>query len=237
MKIDGWTEEDSQLYLENGVQYVPSRRTLIETLRDLVPAGGDEPWHVVELGAGDGALARHILERYPPCSYTALDGSETMRRRIVDTLAGYGDRASVRHFALEEQPWRRELPKPLRAVVSSLVLHHLSGEAKRELFRDIAMRLEIGGALLIADLVEPANDRARGVFARQWNEAISDQTGEEGLRFFRTSKWNYYELDEPDPYDQPSRLIDQLRWLEEAGFRHVDCFWMRAGHAIFGGYK
>ena len=29
----------------------------------------------------------------------------------------------------------------------------------------------------------------------------------------------------------------QLRWLEEAGFSSVDCFWMRAGHAVYGGYR
>jgi hypothetical protein len=36
--------------------------------------------------------------------------------------------------------------------------------------------------------------------------------------------------------DQPSRLADQLIWLREGGFRTVDCFWMQAGHAIFGGF-
>jgi len=35
----------------------------------------------------------------------------------------------------------------------------------------------------------------------------------------------------------PYRVFDQLKWLEEAGFSAVDCFWMRAGHAIYGGYK
>ena len=94
-------------------------------------------------------------------------------------------------------------PPALDAVLASLVLHHLSAEGKRELFRDVAMRLEVGGALLIADIVEPANDRARAVFAEQWNEAIVNQTGEEGLRFFRNSKWNYYELGAIDPYDKP----------------------------------
>jgi tRNA (cmo5U34)-methyltransferase len=31
--------------------------------------------------------------------------------------------------------------------------------------------------------------------------------------------------------------MDQLEWLELAGFSCVDLFWMRAGHAIFGGWK
>ena len=236
-EIEGWTEGDSRLFLENGVQYIPSRRVMIEALRDLMPANGGGPRHVVELGAGDGTLAKAVLDRFPACSYTALDGSDTMLERLREVLGGYGDRAAVRRFMLEDKRWRRELPRPLDAVLASLVLHHLSAEGKRELFRDVAMRLEAGGALLIADIVEPANDRARAVFAEQWNEAIVDQTGEEGLRFFRNSKWNYYELGAIDPYDKPSPLAAQLRWLEEAGFHEVDCFWMHAGHAVYGGYK
>ena len=27
------------------------------------------------------------------------------------------------------------------------------------------------------------------------------------------------------------------KWLEEAGFRQVDAFWIRAGHVVFGGWK
>lgn len=37
--------------------------------------------------------------------------------------------------------------------------------------------------------------------------------------------------------DQPSRLIDQLLRLRGAGFAEVDCFWLEAGHAIYGGFK
>jgi tRNA (cmo5U34)-methyltransferase len=40
-----------------------------------------------------------------------------------------------------------------------------------------------------------------------------------------------------DPVDKMSPLFDQLKWLEQAGFASVDVFWMRAGHAIFGGSK
>ena len=41
----------------------------------------------------------------------------------------------------------------------------------------------------------------------------------------------------PDPIDQPSALLDQLKWLEAAGLRNVDVHWLMAGHAIFSGVK
>lgn len=41
---------------------------------------------------------------------------------------------------------------------------------------------------------------------------------------------------DPD-FDKPSRLVNQLNWLAAAGFTAVDVYWLRAGHAVFGGYK
>jgi tRNA (cmo5U34)-methyltransferase len=37
--------------------------------------------------------------------------------------------------------------------------------------------------------------------------------------------------------DQPSGLYEQLCWLEEAGFSAVDVVWLKAGHAIYGGWQ
>ncbi len=46
-----------------------------------------------------------------------------------------------------------------------------------------------------------------------------------------------YRYPDVDDIDKPSRLLDQLKWLEQAGFADVDVFWMQAGHALFGGRK
>jgi hypothetical protein len=46
-----------------------------------------------------------------------------------------------------------------------------------------------------------------------------------------------YRYPDQDGIDKPSRLLDQLKWLEQAGFADVDVFWMQAGHALFGGQK
>lgn len=38
------------------------------------------------------------------------------------------------------------------------------------------------------------------------------------------------------PGDHASALLHHLIWLKHAGFASVDCFWMFAGHAVFGGF-
>lgn len=237
-----WSEDNSALFLTLDDVVVPMREQQIATLCALIPAQRDETFTVVELGAGGGLLARAVLDAYPNCHYHALDGSEVMRATLRERLASYGDHVTVGAFELADADWRAALPSPLRCVLSSLVVHHLTGEGKQQLFRDMAQRLEPGGALLLSDLVEPANERVRLLFAGQWNESAKARsqtlTGDLSLyQAFRDSMWNYYELTEKDPIDHPSPLSDQLQWLRSAGFAIADCFWMLAGHTIYGGYR
>jgi phospholipid N-methyltransferase len=241
-----WTERDSATFLDLGELLVPGRAEQIGILLQLLPANIDEVFTVAELGAGGGVLAQAVLERFPGCRYLAFDGSETMREHMREKLATFSDRLEIRAFDLASQGWRVSLPSPLRCVLSSLCVHHLPDEGKRELFGDMAARLEHGGALLLADIIEPANSRVAGLYAQQYDDVVRRQSLQtmgdlRGYERFSMLKWNYFAYDyaspEPDPYDQPSLLSEQLRWLSEAGFTQVDCFWMQAGHAIYGGYK
>lgn len=240
-RTEGWSESDSHTFVDRAALFVPSRDEQIETLRSLIPAEKDETFSVVELGAGDGALAGSVLEAFPRCRYLALDGSEVMRLRLGQRLAHFRARVDIGDFELRDRRWRAELPTGLRCVVASLVVHHLSGHAKRQLFQDVGDRLERGGAFLLADIIEAPTPRAAELFARQWDRAVRAQSqarnDPKAFEVFAAEGWNYYRAKEPDPYDQPSRLAEQLTWLSEAGFSTVDCFWMRAGHAIYGGYR
>ena len=49
-------------------------------------------------------------------------------------------------------------------------------------------------------------------------------------------RWNLYRYPDPD-FDMPSTVPEHLAWLEEAGFERADLFWLKAGHAVYGGYK
>jgi hypothetical protein len=116
----------------------------------------------------------------------------------------------------------------------------LNAAGKQRLFLRLADLLGARGALLVADLVMPACASVRRLFADTWDHSTSAQAlaleQASGLfDKFVTSRWNYFRF--PDEVDQPSVLFEQLQWLKGAGFSAVDCFWMQAGHAIYGGYK
>ena len=239
-----WEESDSETFLGHSDILVPDRAAQTETLLQLIPAQLDEVFTIVELASGGGELARAILERYSRCHYIALDGSVRMRERLGEVLAPFAERVEILPFTLEDQEWRSALPTPLRCVLSSLCVHHLSDEGKRQLFRAMVASIEPGGALLLADIVEPATPKIAQLFAQQYDEIVQRQSREKygdlrGYEVFYTLQWNYFTYDygKPDSFDTPSLLSDQLHWLSEAGFTQVDCYWMQAGHAVYGGFK
>ena len=233
-----WGEDDSRVFVEFGRAMVPGREEIERTLLDLIPADPDEPFLAVEIGTGAGWLSAAVLREFPESRVLGLDGSPAMLR-AAERIAPYGDRAELRRFRLEEPSWTDGLP-PVRVFLSSLVLHHLDGGGKKDLFARLFDRLEPGGALLFADVMAPRTERARGHFAAAWEEEIRNRSLEihgdaRAHEFFVRERWNIYQY--PDPIDTPSTLPEQLRWMEEAGFEGVDAFWARAGHALLGGFR
>jgi tRNA (cmo5U34)-methyltransferase len=234
-----WQEADSRLYQEIAQVAVPARAEQIAVLLTLLPFDPAESFRVVEIGCGEGRLAQALLHCFPQAEVLALDGSAEMRSQAEQRLARFGLRARVAPFDLFSSAWHAQLAGG-DAVLSSLCLHHLSGPAKQHLFSTIYQQLAERGALLIADLVEPQRPEARELFAATWDRLTRHQaqteTGAAPLyEKFVEQQWNYYRF--PDPVDQPSGLFEQLLWLKQVGFAGVDCFWLQAGHAIYGGYK
>lgn len=104
---------------------------------------------ILELGTGTGETARRLLAAHPQSHLTGLDSSESMlaaARRLLDA-----DRVDLRLAGIEDP-----LPEgPFDLVVAALVVHHLEGEAKAELFRRVHAALTPAGRFVLADVVVP----------------------------------------------------------------------------------
>lgn len=235
-----WDEETSRQFIDYGRYVVPERERQIRIIVDLVPRC-KEPCLLVELCCGEGLLAEALLERFPAATVLGLDGSREMLQQAQQKLARFGERFQCKLFDLAAISWR-QFEQPIHTVVSSLAIHHLSGPQKQALFCDVQRMLAEGGVFVIADLVEPAHQLGQDLAAQAWDEAVRLRSLEldgdtAAFDFFQREGWNTYRYLDPDDIDQPSRLFDQLKWLEAAGFADVDVFWMLAGHAIFGARK
>jgi tRNA (cmo5U34)-methyltransferase len=236
--VTDWTETDSETYREIADIAVPRRVEMMRTLVAAVPFTAGEPFRIVELGSGEGGLAAALLEAFPLATITALDGSESMRERTGACLAPFVNRARVRPFDLAALDWW-DVMFGADLVISSLCLHHLTDAKKQYLYKAVADRVSPRGALVVADLIEPTSPSARRVAADEWDasaRAQADALGQpERFGRFLEAKWNHFRY--PDPADRPSALLHHFVWLRHAGFAAVDCFWLYAGHAVFGGFK
>ena len=240
MSTINWSEAASQTFIDFGRYFVPEREEQIAAFVDLIPAH-DQPFTILELCCGEGLLAGALLEHFPNCTVYGFDGSPTMLDHARRQLAQYGDRFRTQLFNLADSSWRTQ-PWPVHAVVSSLTIHHLDGVQKQQLFLDLAQLLEPGGVLLIADVIAPASRAGAELAAKAWDASVRQRALEidgnlDAVAYFEREQWNMFRHPDVDDIDKPSRLLDQLKWLEQAGFIDVDVFWMQAGHALFGGRK
>ena len=96
--------------------------------------------------------------------------------------------------------------------------------------------------LAIADLIRPSNEASTQLAAWQWDEAVKERSIQlrgdlSGFASFRAERWNHHAQEDPDPIDQPAHLLDQLRWLAEAGLETVDVHWSKGGMSLFSGAR
>jgi len=99
---------------------------------------------VLELGTGTGETALRVLAQHPEARWTGIDASEAMLARARERLP----HADLRLARLEDP-----LPSgPFDLVVSVLAVHHLDGDAKRDLFTRIA---QVSDNFVLGDVVVP----------------------------------------------------------------------------------
>lgn len=241
MSESQWTETSSNTYQQLAHIAVPQRTEQIAAMLTLIPFPREASFRVLELASGEGYLAAALLAAFPNAQLTALDLSEAMRATTRTRTKKYGHRTTVAPFDLLKPDWYAYLDG-VDFVVSSLCVHHLKADGKRALFRAVYERSSEHAALIIADLVAGQTAHANHLFTETWEhtaqaQARSQTNSDDAYQLFRDEQWNYYRHPDVDDIDHPSPLFMQLQWLQAAGFTSVDCFWMQAGHAIYGGYK
>lgn len=221
--ISYWTSTAGDRERRRGEQ----RRLIAE----LLPFGDDEEFTFVDLGAGTGAAARIVLDRYPGARAILADFSPQMMEEGKRQLAPYEGRYRYVEFDLTHGDWPAEIPASVAAVVSSLSVHHLPDQRKQQLFGEIRSRLAPGGWYLNYDPVtagDPAVEEAWQRAGDRRDPAAAakraHRTPEEQMRYENHVR-----------YMIP--LAPQLDFLRAAGFEAVDVYWKELDYVIYGGRR
>ncbi|MEK0313445.1 class I SAM-dependent methyltransferase [Cohnella sp. 56] len=211
-------------------QYDEQRRGLIPCFDgfygmalSLVETGHASP-SVLDLGAGTGLLAAMVRRKLPQARITLMDMSESMlevaRRRFA------GDE-NVRYAVADYTGYAFE-PGSYDFVVSSLSIHHLTHPDKRRLFASLYAALAPGGVFVNADQVAGRTAAADAYYRRRWLAEIAASGLPQAAIDASVAR---------RAVDINAKLDDQLAWLEEAGFRHVECMYKYLDFAVFCGTK
>ncbi len=117
---------------------------------------------------------------------------------------------------------RHDLDQPLPedlgrfdVVVSSFAIHHLVPDRQRALYGEVFDRLRPGGLFVNVEHVASPTDALH-------TRSSPRSAGRRNRTTRRTSSF-------------PSRRT--CSWLDELGFRDVDCFWKWRELAVVGGYR
>lgn len=217
-------DESAQTYDRARRQLIPCFDEFYNAVLTQIPFPDEAKLHLLDLGAGTGLLSLFLSQRFPYAKITLLDLSEAMLAKARERFAGEPERFDFLVADYAEAP----LSDRFDAVVSALSIHHLKDERKALLFRKIQSALVDGGLFINADQVLGASPeierRYRAVWLRQVHER---EVREEDLAAAL----------ERMKEDRMATLESQLRWLEEAGFREVDCWYRSYNFAVFGGWK
>jgi tRNA (cmo5U34)-methyltransferase len=201
-------------------------------MAELLPFGPEEPFTVVDLGAGTGAAARTILDHYPAARAILADFSPQMMAQGVAELAPYAGRYSYVEFDLTRSgDWPAGIPVPVDAVISSLSVHHLKDDRKQSLFREIRDHLAPGGWYLNYDPVMPPDPVVEEAWIRaedRRDPAAADK------RAHRTAE-EQFRYENHVRYMIP--LEPQVGYLRAAGFEGVDVYWKELDYVIYGGRR
>ena len=96
-----------------------------------------------------------------------------------------------------------------------MAIHHLEDERKRSLFGEVFELLEPGGVFANFEHVASPTPRLHAAFFAAIEEPLECE----------------------DPSDRLADVGTQLRWMDEAGFEDVDCYWKWLEMALLIGVR
>lgn len=204
---------------------VPGYDDLFAVAKELIPFQPDDTVDVLDLGAGTGLFSFQVLERCPRGRFVLWDVADKMLETARERFRDVPDQ-----FRYVADDYRNLSDTgSFDLVISSLSIHHLADEEKKELFRNIYGVLRQPGLFINIDLIRGPTPWLEELYCRDWYEKMRRAGApEEEIRAG---------IERRNAYDRDALMEDQLSWLREAGFADVDCVYRNYKMGLFLGMK
>jgi len=176
----------------------PHKEEITAALLEQIPLDVN---YVLDLGTGDGRLLALVKQINPSARGVALDFSEPMLKLVRKRFEADKSVEIVKHDLNVELPKGKW--EPFDLVISGLAIHHLIDERKKQLYTEIFDLLSSGGVFINLEHVSsPAEALHEKFLAAIGKTPITD-----------------------DPSNKLLDVHTQIKWLNQIGYKDVDCFW------------
>jgi tRNA (cmo5U34)-methyltransferase len=232
-----WAKADfTQEYREKADIYIVERRWMFGIMKSFYRhfPGSRQNNMLLDLGCGDGIVTQELLSMDTSISATLIDGSDDMLNKARERLKGFSNIKYIQ--ASFQEMLERDIPKQdFDFIVSSLAIHHLTMNEKRDFFRLIYSHMKAGGYFMNIDVLLAPTDDLDQWYMKLWEEWMDEKKTAIGIENdpSRNIIQRYKEGDE----NKPDTLDDQLNALREIGYKNVDCFYKYGIFAVYGGGK
>ncbi|MBI5679871.1 MAG: class I SAM-dependent methyltransferase [Methanobacterium sp.] len=224
-RVKAHFEEEAHEFDELILKLIPHYEEMINALISSIPFNHDDSIKVLDLGCGTGTITKNLKEKFPNARVKCLDLARNMIEMAKIKLQEYDNI----NYVIGDF-YRLDISEKYDVIVSSLALHHLvTDEDKKDFYKKIYAALNPGGIFLNADVVLGSNDNLQILYINKWKEFMSLSVSAKEIE----EKW----IPAAEAEDHPAKLVDQLKWLVEIGFRDVDVIWKYYGVAVYGGFK
>ena len=228
--------EFTRQYRDNADIYIVERKRLLEIMGSfyryfIVNKKNND---ILDLGCGDGIITHKLLEIDKLMSATLIDGSEDMLNKAKERLKGFNNVHYIQ-ASFQEVLDKDMLRGDFDFIVSSLAIHHLTMDEKKEFFKKIYSHLHPGGCFMNIDVMLAPTEAIEQWYMQLWKEWINERKTILGIKdnVFDDIMRRYKVLEE----NRPDTLDDQLNALREIGFKDVDCCYKYGIFAVYGGRK
>lgn len=161
---------------------------------------------VLDVGCGTATLTIRIKRRYPGADVIGLDADPEILRFAERNAARAGVELTLMQASATALPFP---DASFDRVVSSLVLHHLTRQAKRRVIQEIFRVLRAGGQVDIADFGKPHTPLMRALsLVTRHLERTADNF--DGLLPTMLGNAGFVDVDEPAHYGRPFGTIALL---------------------------
>jgi tRNA (cmo5U34)-methyltransferase len=218
-------EAEAKVFDRNIVKIIPYYDQMVSALTDSVNFDNDSAIRIIDLGCGTGTVAKKISEKFPNSKIICLDIASNMIDIAKHKLSGHKNAEFITgDFS------RIDYNDKFDVVVSSLALHHIENDIlKKEFYYKIYNSLTDSGIFINADVVLASTDFLQNTNINRWIEFMNKMVPKDKILNYWIPKYK--------AEDRPARLTDQLKWLEEIGFKSVDVIWKYYNFSVYGGFK